>query len=143
MWSARSVLSGKPSVVILDTNALIYDALRPQRLSRRARKAIERGDASGRLAISDITLWEVAMLIERGRLRQGATAEAFLNATLRARSILVLPIVPEIAVLAQTPGWQVGDPADRIIAATTVHHRGQLVTSDERLRDLPALSTIW
>ena len=56
-------------MLILDTCVLIYDALAPEQLSRRAAKAIAR--ASDNLAISDISLWEVAMLIEKGRLDPG------------------------------------------------------------------------
>lgn len=52
-------------MVILDSHAIVYDALDPRRLSRRAARAIEGAAAEGTLACSDISLWEIAMLVRR------------------------------------------------------------------------------
>ena len=117
-------------MLILDTHALIYDALSPERLTTAAAAAIADGDVTGSLAISDISLWEITMLIEKGRLSPGDEPLHVLRTVLLARSIRVLPITPEIAVLSQSAEWTDGDPADRIIAATTIRHRARLVTSD-------------
>jgi PIN domain nuclease of toxin-antitoxin system len=54
-------------VVVLDTNALIFDALQPKRLTPRALRAIETASARGELACSDISLWEIAMLVAKNR----------------------------------------------------------------------------
>ncbi len=61
-------------LVILDTCALVFDSLTPDRLSSPAREAIEQADAAGELACSDISLWEIAMLVERGRLNVSVEA---------------------------------------------------------------------
>ena len=56
----------------------------------------------------------------------------------------VLPLTPEIALAAGGPALDLhGDPADRMIAATTLAHRARLVTKDERLRAVQALDTVW
>lgn len=129
-------------MVVLDTCVLIFDALTPDRLSESARTAIERADASRDLACCDISLWEVAMLAERGRLDLATDIRSFLHLMLAARAIRVLPVTPEIAALSVSLGLH-GDPADRLIAATTVHHGAVLVTSDRRLRDAHAIPTHW
>ena len=130
-------------MIVLDTHALVYDALSPKRLSARARKAIEAAAQGSQLACSDISLWEIAMLISRGRLDPAMDARQFLDDVVAARSIQVLPITAEIAVLSQSDVFAHGDPADRLIAATAQSFRASLVTSDERLRALKAISTIW
>lgn len=130
-------------MIVLDTHVLLNDALDPKRLTRRARAAIERGQAEESLACSDISLWETAMLIAHGRLRVDADAKTFLERVLQSRSIRVLPITPEIAVLAQSEEFAHGDPADRIIAATALAHRARLVSADARLRRIRALSVVW
>ena len=128
-------------MVVIDTHVLVQDALEPKRLSARARRALE--GEQGALAASDISLWEIAMLIARNRLAPGADAAQFIEKVLEARAIRVLPITARIAVLAQSDDFEHADPADRIIAATAMIHAAQLVTADARLRRVKALRVIW
>lgn len=83
------------------------------------------------------------MLISRGRLDPAMDARQFLDDVVTARSIQLLSITPEIAVLSQSDVFAHGDPADRLIAATAQSFRASLVTSDERLRALKVVTTIW
>jgi PIN domain nuclease of toxin-antitoxin system len=55
-------------VILLDTCAIIWDALDPEKLSEAARQAINDADRSGKLLIADISLWEIVMLVKRSRL---------------------------------------------------------------------------
>jgi PIN domain nuclease of toxin-antitoxin system len=129
-------------MLLLDTCALIHDALTPTRLGPRARSAIEDADAAGQLALCDISLWEVAMLVAHGRLAPGTDCRSFLDLALSARSISVLPITVDIAARSVSLPLH-GDPADRIIAATAIVHRATLVTADRRLRRSRIVPTIW
>lgn len=130
-------------MIVLDTHALIYDALTPARLSARARKAIDLAFTNRELACSDISLWEIAMLIARGRVKPAADARQFLDDVIAARHVRVLPITAEIAVLSQSDLYSHGDPADRLIAATARLHGAALITSDTKLRKLKEVATIW
>lgn len=130
-------------MIVLDTHALIYDALTPARLSARARKAIALAFTGRELACSDISLWEIAMLIARKRLNLVIDARQFLDDIIAARHVRVLPITAEIAVLSQSDIFSHGDPADRLIAATARLHRAPLITSDAKLRKLKEVTTIW
>jgi PIN domain nuclease of toxin-antitoxin system len=131
-------------MVLLDTCALVFDALTPARLTARARRAIEDAEEEGRLACSDISLWEVAMLVSKGRLDPGTDCQSFLEVTLQARGIRVLPITPEIAARSVAFGPSVPrDPADRLIAATALHHRARLVTADEGFREFEEITILW
>lgn len=130
-------------MILLDTHVLIFDALAPERLSARALAAIEQGAARGELAWADISLWETAMLVARGRISPAVDAQPFIEDMLLARRVQVLTISPEIAVLAQDPAFTHGDPADRLIAATARRHGVPLVTADEKLRGLPGVTSIW
>ena len=121
-------------MVVLDTNALIFDALNPSRLSRKARGLIERAYTRNDLCVSDISLWEIAMLVSKGRLDPGTGALEFMNLALTARAIAVLPITAEIAELStKLPERVSPDPADRLIAATAIHHRATLISTDTNL----------
>ena len=131
--------------IICDTHIPLFWANAPSRLSRNAAAALEKGRQDGQLAIADISLWEIALLQERGRLRlpDDVAAVEYLSRLLQALSLNVLPITAEIAVLSRSPLFQHGDPADRLIAATALHGRWPLITADEKLRALPALQCIW
>jgi PIN domain nuclease of toxin-antitoxin system len=130
-------------VVVLDTHVLVYDALAPQRLSQRAQRAIATADRAKALACSDISLWEIAMLVTKGRLDPGIDVVPFLQDVVTARALRVLPITAEIAMLACSGEFAHGDPADRIISATALHHGARLITADRKLRRVKRLAAIW
>ena len=95
------------------------------------------------LATSDISLWEIAMLIAKRRLVIDADAATFIEKVLEARAIRVLPITAKIAVLSQSDEFEHGDPADRVIASTAIVHGAALVTADKKLRATSGLRVIW
>lgn len=131
-------------MIVLDTCALIYDALAPEKLGKNALRAVENGEEQGILACSDISLWEISMLIKKGRLDPGTDAISFINLALSARKIKVMPITPEIAYMSSFhKAFVHHDPADRLIAATTLHYKGTLITCDGKLGNIKELPTIW
>lgn len=126
-------------MTLLDTHVLVWARVRSSRLSERARHTIERAD---HLAISDITLWEVAMLVRKGRLQLEGSLSAYLADV--ARDVDVLPITARVAaaVAALPDDFPVRDPADRIIYATAGVHELPLISADGRLREWDR-SVIW
>ncbi len=135
---------GGLEVILLDTCALIFDALTPERLSKKAARTIEEGDERNELFCSDISLWEIAMLIEKGRLSTGTATDDFLRSMLDSRGIKTLAITPSIAYLsASYKHFEHNDPADRIIAATALTNKCPVVTSDSLLKKIKGLNTIW
>ncbi len=132
-------------MILLDTHVLFWLNAAPEKLSRTATRAIRRAAGSAGLAICSITLWEVAMLLEAGRLRlKAATSREVLGALLGTPGLSVLEITAEIALLsAQFPRDFPGDPADRLISATARVLGLPLVTRDQAIQDSPLLRTIW
>jgi PIN domain nuclease of toxin-antitoxin system len=129
-------------VILLDTHALVWMVGKPTRLSRAASAAIRTAQREGGVAISAITLWELASLVARGRIQAYGTVDA--SVRLLIERVAVRPITPEIATLAtQFPDDFPRDPADRLIGATARAEGVSLVTRDDKLRRCPLLSTIW
>lgn len=130
-------------MIILDTCVIISDALDPHRIGDSSKQLIEKCEQKGCLACCDISLWEITMLVNKGRLDPGVDAMAFLKLVIAARKMLVLPINPEIAHISVShPNFVHNDPADRIIAATAMHYRASLMTFDARLQKIAGLETI-
>jgi PIN domain nuclease of toxin-antitoxin system len=130
-------------VILLDTHVAVWLAGEPGQISRKAHIGIEEARAAGAgLAISDITILEVAMLVRKGRLRVHATLESVLT-ELESR-FHILPITAKACVEAVAlPGSYPSDPADRIIGATAIVEGLPLLTADRAIRESRALRTIW
>lgn len=131
-------------MILLDTCVMIFDALAPEQLSKKALTELEKGRQSNSLACSDISLWEIAMLMSKERIKTAMPPLNFLADVVAANRLHVLPIIPEIACqAAYHTDFSHGDPADRIIAATALHHKALLLTCDTRLRAMKSLKTAW
>jgi PIN domain nuclease of toxin-antitoxin system len=94
------------------------------------------------LAISAISLWELAWIATHGRLSFTGTVDAFVERI--TSSIVIRPITAKIAVLAdQLPSTYPGDPSDRLIGATALAEGITLVTKDRTIRNCRQIKTIW
>jgi PIN domain nuclease of toxin-antitoxin system len=132
-------------VILLDTHAVYWLNQSPEKLSGIATRAIRRAATSTGLGLSSISLWELAWLLQNGRLRlKTATARAFLDALLQTPGLVLLEITTEIALrAAQLPAGFPNDPADRLIAGTAWVHDMPIVTRDRGMQASPLLRTIW
>jgi len=130
-------------VILVDTHVVVWLALEPERISKKARSAIEDARRSGRgIGISDIALLEISTLERKGRITLNSSLETFLL-EIEARFV-VLPITARICARAVLlPASYPNDPADRIIGATALVEGVPLVTADDGIRRSNALRTLW
>lgn len=129
-------------MILLDTHVLVWLTTEPARLSRHAASAIRRANRAGGIAISAISLWELAWLATRGRLQVTGTVESYLDEI--SSRVAVRPITPKVAALAnQFPLSYSSDPCDRLIGATALAEGMVLVTKDTNIRACRLLSTLW
>ena len=131
--------------LILDTHILIWwmhDAT--DRLSKVQRAALLEMEKQDRqMALSAITLWEVAMLVERRRIAVIKPMVEFLNDIDCHPLLKVLPLTTSIAFESVRLGEGLHrDPADQIIVATARCHGLTLVTADERIRKWGKVSLV-
>ncbi len=129
-------------VILLDTQAMIWLSYEPNKLSRTAAAAIRRSRRSEGLAISAISLWEFAWLINAGSIAVNGTVEAAVEEI--ASRFLVRPLTPRIAAQASQFGSDYPrDPGDRIIGATALIEGLTLITSDATIRRCHYIRTLW
>ena len=130
-------------MILLDTHVVIWLAQDYQRVSPKAQAAIKeaRQKQSG-VAVSDITLFEIALLASRGRVNFTPDVETTLSEV--ERQFLVLPITANIALQAfELPASYPKDPVDRIIGATALIEDIPLLTADREIRKSRVVPTIW
>lgn len=122
--------------MILDTHALLWLDRDDPALGPVARRDIESAWRAGRVAVSAITFWEVAMLHERGRISLPVSANAWRADWLQA-GLAEIPVDGRIALLACALTDFHRDPADRFIAATAMIRKLSLLSADQKILDWP------
>ena len=131
-------------MIVADTHIIIWNALKPEMLSRKAEKAISAANKSDGIIFCDISLWEIAMLMHKGRLSIDVEYLEFIKLILESNNYVYRGITPEIARLStKLFSDNNKDPADRIIAATSIIENAKLVTADKKLRQSGKVTTIW
>lgn len=96
--------------------------------------AIEEAAVRGQVYVSAISIWEVAMLESKGRIRIFKDCLDRVRQALSAPGMHLLPLSPEVAVAScRLPGAFHGDPADRILVASARLEDLHLVTYDTRI----------
>ncbi len=131
-------------MIVLDTHVIIWDALKPELLSKKAKKAIDKANETDGIIFCEISLWEIAMLIKKKRIVIDTTYLEFINLLKAANNYIFKGLTPEIAELSTNLSSEINqDPADRIICATSIINNLKLVTADKNLRKAAGVKTIW
>ena len=130
-------------MIVLDTHVLIWLLSDPDRLTEKARSAIQSSILSGETpAISCQSFYEIARGVVRGRMRVHSPLVNLMESI--AMRFDVIPLTAQIARLAAEFDLSFpGDPFDRIIAASAVAKGAPLVTADKNILRSDEVETIW
>jgi PIN domain nuclease of toxin-antitoxin system len=121
-------------VLLLDTHVWLWLVNGAEPIKRPVLSAVEGAARRGLIRVSAISVWEVAMLVAKGRVRLAKDCLAWVHEALSAPGTSLLPLTPEISVeSSRLPGEFHGDPADRILVATARLLGATLLTRDERI----------
>lgn len=134
-------------MTLLDTHVLIWWVNGDlERLSETARAAIDQActNATQPLLVSAISCWEVAMLVQRGRLGLRLPCERWFELVASLSTVRLLALEPLVALAATSlPGTFHPDPADRVLVAQARTLDIPLITADAKIRDYPHVQTLW
>lgn len=126
-------------MILLDTHIWIWWVSSSEKLSKTHRELLSSADE--RFAISAISCWEVAKLVEYGRLQLDRKLAEWMDAALAIHNLTLLPLTPAIAVESTClPEDFHRDPADQIIVATARIHGLELMTEDTRITGYPQVT---
>lgn len=130
-------------MILVDTHIVLWLAFEKERLSRKARNAIDDARQKGEgLAISEISLLELATLANKGRVRLQISLESFLQ-EVEARFVVLAITGRACARAIKLPANYPKDPADRVIGATALVEGLPLLTADRAIHKSGAVPTIW
>ena len=128
---------------LLDTHIVVRWLSTPQKLSREQRRVL--GEAVRHrepVALSAMTLLEIAVLFGQGAKRNDMQAEDILDQIASNPIFEIVPLTVEIASEVAALGPSLRDPGDRAIVATARVHRLILLTSDERIIESKLVPTV-
>ncbi|WP_411281681.1 type II toxin-antitoxin system VapC family toxin [Gemmatimonas sp.] len=101
-------------------------------LTKPACRVIDRAAAAGCLFVSDISFWEVAMLVAQGRLELASDATLWLQRAALAPGIRLVPLTRDVLIEStRLAGIPHGDPADRMLIAQAQLIGASLLTCDK------------
>jgi PIN domain nuclease of toxin-antitoxin system len=133
---------GRRAMIVLDTHTWIWWVHGDKQLTETQRAAILANEDDV-IGVSAISCWEIAKLVEYGRLKFSVKLETWFEQALSYPGIQVLPLTPEIAIEStRLPGEFHRDPADQIIVATARRYDCPLVTSDDKILNYSHVKTI-
>ena len=129
------------TTLLLDTHAYVWALTDPDRLSGRARSAIEA--PSNVVLVSAATAWEMAIKYRAGKWPEAEILLAQHDDLTSRLGALSLDISSADAIRAGSLDWDHADPFDRMLAAQSLLHRAALVTRDAAFHELRGLTVIW
>jgi PIN domain nuclease of toxin-antitoxin system len=126
-------------MVVLDTSAMLYWTLDPDRLSQKARQVIDEAD---RLVVSSISVWEIGLKVKRGKLVIPLSMSEYVDRLDRLEKLEILPVDVRTWLENLDLNWSHHDPADRTIVATARLLGCPLIASDRRIASFYE-ETVW
>jgi PIN domain nuclease of toxin-antitoxin system len=131
-------------LTLLDTHAWVWWVTGDKRLSRSARRAIERASRRDTLALSFISIWEVAKKVEKGQLVLDRAVSEWLDAATGRPGLQLVELTRRILEEScrLPPPFQ-GDPADQMIVATARDREAVVVSKDRQIRSYAHVRSVW
>lgn len=129
-------------MIVLDTHALLWWALDPDKLSATARTICERMERDGAFA-SSISIWELGIKVKSGKLDLGLPLEEFVRRLEATSAVELLPVTTSIWVKSLALEWNHRDPADRVIVATAQEKALPILSKDATLQSFAAAKCVW
>jgi len=119
--------------LLLDTHVILWSAAEPEKLPSKIAEELEK--ESNELWFSPISVWEILLLAEKGRVVVKADHEKSIRKMFKKLPFREAVINQEVAIQSRKINLSHQDPADRFLAATAIVYDLTLVTADRRLID--------
>ncbi|MBP9819960.1 type II toxin-antitoxin system VapC family toxin [Candidatus Woesebacteria bacterium] len=134
-------------MILLDTHTLIWWISDRKKLSRTALAKINAAAETTSIYISPISIWEIAMLVEKKRLELTIDVQTWVNKIVNLPMIQLTKLDHQVllrsVLLSKPSGIAHNDPVDRMLVATAIQLNIPLISKDRRLAKYPGVKIIW
>ena len=128
---------------VLDTHAWFWSLMDPGQLPAKVRDLLE-NPRNAPFGLASISLWELAKLVEKGRITLTIPLSEWTSKALDPDLIQLLPLTQQVAIDSTTlPDDFHSDPADELIIATARLHNATLITADKKIQRYNSVKTLW
>ncbi|WP_228050023.1 type II toxin-antitoxin system VapC family toxin [Tychonema sp. LEGE 06208] len=116
--------------VVLDTCALIWWSLDPEKLSQSAKDACQQMEQEKNGLVPSTAIWEIAIKIKNHKLDLGVSIDDYIATLKKSNVIRIVPIDEDIGLESVKLEWEHRDPADRVVVAVAKKSQAAIITAD-------------
>lgn len=133
---------GRSVKIVLDTCALIWWSLDPDRLSPAAKDCCNQMEKGKNGLVPSIAIWEIAIKIKNQKLDLGVDLNQYVAALKKSDVMTIVPIDEDLWLESVKLEWIHRDPADRIVVALATMNQASIITADREIRNFYS-KVIW
>jgi len=126
---------------VLDTHALLWWTLDPERLSTKARDLCSRMEDEGGL-VSSISIWDIGLKVKRAQLVLPLSVGQYATRLRELSWLAIVPVDADLWLRNLALEWEHRDPADRTIVATAARDELALVSKNAAIASFYS-RTVW
>ncbi|HEY9692501.1 MAG TPA: type II toxin-antitoxin system VapC family toxin [Oculatellaceae cyanobacterium] len=127
---------------VLDTCALIWWSLDPDKLSQQAKAACQQMEQEKNGLVPSTAVWEIAIKIKNRKLNLGVDIDDYITTLKKSDVISIIPINEEIWLESVKLEWEHRDPVDRVVVAVATINQASIITADQKIAEFYS-SVIW
>ncbi|WP_414530207.1 type II toxin-antitoxin system VapC family toxin [Nodularia chucula] len=128
--------------IVLDTCALIWWSLDPDKLSQHAKEACYQMEKEKNGLVTSTSVWEIAIKIKNKKLDLGVDIDEYVTTLKKSDVIRIIPIDEDIWLESVKLEWEHRDPVDRVVVAVAKTNQASIITSDQKIASFYPL-VIW
>ena len=133
---------GRTVKIVLDTCALIWWSLDPDKLSPSATDACNQMEKDKNGLVPSISIWEIAIKIKNNKLDLGVDLQKYVFSLKKSDVVTIVPIDEDLWLESVELEWHHRDPADRVVVALANSNQASIITADQQIRDFYS-DVIW
>ncbi|MDJ0533148.1 MAG: type II toxin-antitoxin system VapC family toxin [Xenococcaceae cyanobacterium MO_207.B15] len=133
---------GRSVKIVLDTCALIWWSLDPDKLSQAAKDACNEMERKKNGLVPSTAIWEIAIKIKNKKLDLGVPLDEYVASVKKSSVVSIIPINEDLWLESAQLEWTHRDPVDRVVVALAKTNQALIITADKVIRDFYS-DVIW